>query len=56
VEPQPVGKPLSLAPSDLDLAAIVTPVDVAAARAVWQQYAPPVLVDLLDAAEVPPRG
>lgn len=46
----PVGKPLLLTPEQLDQAAEVTPVDVAQARALWQQAAPMPFIDLLDAA------
>lgn len=48
-KPPRIGKPLELTPADLDMAAIVTPVDVAMARQLWQHAAPPVLVALLDA-------
>lgn len=44
-----LGPPLGLTPEQLDHAAEVTPFDVAQARALWQQFAPPVFADLLDA-------
>lgn len=45
-----IGKPLDLTPEALDQASMVTPVDVAQARALWLNAAPPKLADLLDAA------
>ena len=49
---RPVGQPLSLSPEQLDQAAEVTPVDVVFARALWQQWAPKRLHDLLEAAVI----
>jgi hypothetical protein len=54
--PASVGKPLDLAPEQLDQAAEVTPVDVAHARALWQTHAPARFVDLLDAAPIQADG
>lgn len=54
VDPKRLGPPLGLTPEQLDQAAEVTPFDVAKARALWQQHAPPALVGLLDA--VPEDG
>jgi hypothetical protein len=50
VKPPTIGKPLEVTPENLDQAAIVTPVDVAAARALWNTAAPPKLAGLLEAA------
>lgn len=48
-KPAEVGKPLDLTDTDLDQAAEVMPVDVAAAKALWIHAAPKALRDLLDA-------
>jgi hypothetical protein len=47
--PKPKGEPLDMSDEALDQAAQVTPLDVAAAQALWRQHAPPKLADLLDA-------
>src|SRR5438094_255317 len=44
-----LGRPLDLTPEQLDQAAEVTSVDVAWARALWQQHSLPRMIDLLDA-------
>lgn len=48
IEPKRLGPPLDLTPEELDQATEVTPVDVAAARALWM-HAPAPLAGLLDA-------
>ena len=44
----PVGPPLDLSTEQIDQAAEVTPLDVAAAQALWKHAAPPKLANLLD--------
>lgn len=53
---RPLGQPLDLTVEAINQAAEVTPVDVAAARALWQQHAPPKMIDLLEAAPEEPNG
>lgn len=55
-KPPKIGKPLDLTPEALDQAAIVTPVDVLTAKALWLNAAPPPLADLLDAAPEQPNA
>lgn len=49
VDRKRLGPPLALTPEQLDQAAEVTAFDVAQARALWLQFAPPVFADLLEA-------
>jgi hypothetical protein len=49
-DPKRLGPPAVLPAEQLDQAAEPTPVDVAMARVIWQQYAPPKMAGLLDAA------
>jgi hypothetical protein len=44
-----LGAPLDLSDEALDQAAQVTPLDIAAAAALWRQHAPSKLAGLLDA-------
>lgn len=48
-QPVAAGQPLELDDGALDQAAIVTPVDMGVARALWHHLAPARLRDLLDA-------
>lgn len=48
---KPLGQPLDLTPEQVDQAAEPTPLDVAAAAALWKQHAPPKFRDLLDARD-----
>lgn len=50
IDPKRLGPPVDLPAEQLDQAAEPTPVDVAVARVLWQQHAPPKLAGLLDAA------
>lgn len=44
-----LGPALDLTPEQLDQVAVVTPLDIVQARALWLQHAPAPLVGLLDA-------